>query len=69
MRGDRDRSFNQGRTLIRQHFSHPNMCWFVWRDDQGHVSQQMLTTHPTKEQADAEFDRRCEFLEKVEDKP
>jgi len=63
MRGNRDQQFNDGRTLIRQHFSVPNNCWFVWRDDSGHVSKQMLTTHQTKAEADQEFARRCRFLE------
>lgn len=65
MRGNRDRQFNDGKTLIRQHFSIPNNCWFVWRDDNGNVSQQMLTTHQTKAAADQDFERRCEFLGEV----
>ena len=68
MRGDRDKGFNGGRTLIRQAYSRMNICWFVWRDDQGHVSQQMLKTHQTKIAADADFKHRCDFLIQMEAK-
>ena len=64
----RDREFNRGKTLIRMAYSIPNLCWFVWRDDNGHVSQQMLKTHQTIEAAIADYDRRCDFLAKIEEK-
>lgn len=60
------RSFHDGLTTIHMEFSHPNQCWFVWRDDSGHVGKGMLTKHDTLEEASEEFDRKCKFLESLD---
>jgi|TARA_R100000482_G_C5080077_1_gene125613 hypothetical protein len=60
------REFNGGRTTMHIEYSVMNIAWFVWRDDSGYVSQQMLKTFPTYAEAKADFDARCDFLETVQ---
>ena len=57
--------FNNGKTTIRMEFSGPNQQWFVWRDDSGHVSQNQISHHDTRDDALGEFNRRCDFLRKI----
>lgn len=61
------REFNGGKTAMHIEYSRMNMQWFVWRDDDGHVSREMLKTFSTYPEAKAWFDARCEFLDSIQE--